>query len=51
MYLHTFLTSALDRDKWSASRLGRFITKEGALLSLERRVGGPQSRSGRIFRV
>jgi hypothetical protein len=29
--LHAFLTSALDRGEWSASRLGRFTARERAL--------------------
>jgi hypothetical protein len=42
------LTSALDGGEWSASRPGRF-TPQGKITSypLDRRVGGPQSRSGR----
>jgi hypothetical protein len=28
IYLHAFLTSALDGDKWSASRPGRFTAGE-----------------------
>jgi hypothetical protein len=28
---HAFLTSAIDGGEWSASRLGRFITREKAL--------------------
>jgi hypothetical protein len=30
VYLHAFLTSALDGGQWSASRLGRFTPKERA---------------------
>jgi hypothetical protein len=38
-----FLTSAVDGDEWSATRLCRF-TPRGPL---DRRLGEPQSRSGR----
>jgi hypothetical protein len=42
------LISALDGGEWSASRPGRF-TPQGKSLSypFDRRLGGPQSRSGR----
>jgi hypothetical protein len=44
---HTFLTSVLDGGEWSASRPGRFTLREGAPgYPLDRRLGGPQSRSG-----
>jgi len=39
------LTWALDGDEWSTSRPGRFTPRERA--QLDRRLGGPQSRSGR----
>jgi hypothetical protein len=46
--LHAFLTSALDVGKWVASRPGRFTPGETApLYPLDKRLGGPQSRSGR----
>jgi hypothetical protein len=46
--LHAFLNSALDEGEWSASRPSRFTPKETApQYSLERRLGGPQSQSGR----
>jgi hypothetical protein len=38
------LTSAPDGGEWSTSHPDRFIPRERAL---ERRMGGPQSRSGR----
>jgi hypothetical protein len=46
--LYAFLTSALDGGEWSASRPGRF-TPQGKSPSypLDRRLGGPQGRSGR----
>jgi hypothetical protein len=38
---------ALDGCKWSSSRAGRFTPKESVpRYRLERRLGGPQSRSG-----
>jgi hypothetical protein len=41
------LTSALDPCKWSSSRAGRFTPKERVpRYPLDRRLGGPQSRSG-----
>jgi hypothetical protein len=43
-----FLTSTLDGGEWSASRPGSFIRREkAARYPLDRRLGGPQSRSGR----
>jgi hypothetical protein len=44
-----FLTSALDGDEWSASRLCLFAPPPGKelLYPLDRRLGRPQSRSGR----
>jgi hypothetical protein len=41
------LTSALDEGEWSASRPGRFTPRESTWHPLDRRLGGPQSRSGR----
>jgi hypothetical protein len=42
------LTSTLDGGEWSASRPGRFTPREIAPnYPLDRRPGGPQSRSGR----
>jgi len=44
---HAFLTLTLGGE-WSASRPGRFIPKGKSLwYALDRRLGGPQSRSGR----
>jgi hypothetical protein len=44
----SLLTSAVDGGEWSASRPGCFTPKEIALrYLLYRRLGGPQSRSGR----
>jgi hypothetical protein len=42
------LTSVLDGGEWSASRAGCFTSRERAPLTpLDRRLDGPQSRSGR----
>jgi hypothetical protein len=41
-----FLTSALDADRWSVSRFGRFSHR----YPLDKRLGGPQSRSERSGR-
>jgi hypothetical protein len=42
-----FLISALNDDDWSASRPGRFTPDGKPRFPLYRRLGGPQSRSGR----
>jgi hypothetical protein len=48
VWLHAFLTSALDGGEWSASRPYRFTPRKRALwYSLNRRLGGPQNRFGR----
>jgi hypothetical protein len=48
IYLHVFLTSALDGGEWSASRPGRFTPGGKSLrYPLERRLDGPQSWSER----
>jgi hypothetical protein len=47
VYIHTFLTLALAGGEWSASCPGRFTPWERAPhYPLDRRLGGPQSRSG-----
>jgi hypothetical protein len=44
---YSFLTSALDRGEWSASRPGRALPqRKDPRYPLYRRLGGPQSRSG-----
>jgi hypothetical protein len=44
---HSFMTSALDEGEWSASRPGRALCPgKGPPYPLNRRLGGPQSRSG-----
>jgi hypothetical protein len=45
--LLAFLTLALSKGEWSASRSGRFTDGKNFLYPLDRRVGGTQSRSGR----
>jgi hypothetical protein len=47
VYIHIFLTSALAKGEWSASRPGR-LTPQGksSRFPLDRRLGAPQSRSG-----
>jgi hypothetical protein len=45
---YTFLTSALDGGEWWASRPGRALPRgKDPRNPLDRRLGGPQSRSGR----
>lgn len=46
VYLHSFLSSALDIGQWSTSRCGRFIPKKECQYSLQRTLGGSQSRNG-----
>jgi hypothetical protein len=44
---YSFSTSALDRGEWSASRPGRALPRgKDPQYPLDRRLGGPQSRSG-----
>jgi hypothetical protein len=45
--IHIFLTSALAGGGWSASRSCRFTPGERDRYLVDRRLGGPQSRSGR----
>jgi hypothetical protein len=45
--LHAFLTSALEGGEWSASRPSSLTPRErDRQYPLDRRLGGPQSRSG-----
>jgi len=46
-WLHAFLTSAMDGGEWLASRHGHFIPGKSPRYILDRRLGGPQNRSGR----
>ena len=39
VWLHSFLTSALDGDEWSTSRRGRFTPGEIALVTIEWKAG------------
>jgi hypothetical protein len=43
----TFMISALDRDTWSASRLGHFIPGKEPRYPLGRRLSRSQNRLGR----
>jgi len=43
-----FLNSALDGDEWLTSRSGRFTLSKEPKNPLNRKLGGPQSRSGRF---
>jgi hypothetical protein len=48
VYIHNFLTSALAGGEWSASRHDRFTPQgKSPPYPLDRRLGGPQSWSGR----
>jgi hypothetical protein len=47
IYTRVFLTSALVVRELSASRSGRFTPGERGPGTLDRRLGGPQSRYGR----
>jgi hypothetical protein len=44
--LHTFLTSALVEGEWSTSHPGRFTPRKEPSYPLNRRLNGPQRRSG-----
>jgi hypothetical protein len=46
LYLHAFLTSALGGSEWSASRPSRFTPGKSPWYPSDRRLGGPQNRSG-----
>jgi len=46
VYLHAFLTSAVDGGEWSASQTNHFINGvKSSQYPLDRRLGGPQSQS------
>jgi hypothetical protein len=45
------LTSALDGDGWSTPRPGRFTPRKDTRLTLYRRLGRPQGRSGRVQKI
>jgi hypothetical protein len=44
--IHTFLTSALDGGKWSASHPSHFALRKKVPVPLDRRLSGPWSWSG-----
>jgi hypothetical protein len=44
---HAGIWSAILGGEWLASRPGRFTHEERTVVSLDSRLGGPQSRSGR----
>ena len=46
LQFHSFLTSKLYAGNWTASRSSRFNYGDELRYSLNRRLGGPQSRSG-----
>lgn len=47
--LPSFLTSPLDEGHWATSRRDRFTPRKEPKHPLSRRLGGPQSRSERIW--
>jgi hypothetical protein len=47
VYIHVFLTSALVGSQWSASIPGRFTSSKEPRNPLDRRLHGPQNKSGR----
>jgi hypothetical protein len=47
VWLQAFLISALGWDEWSASSPGCFALRVSPRYPLDRRLGGPQSRSER----
>jgi hypothetical protein len=48
VYIHVFLTSALVTGEWSASQPGCFTPLgKSPRCPLDRRLGGPQSQSGK----
>ena len=50
VWLYSFLTLTLGGGQWSASRPGRFFSGKEQLYALNRRLGGPLSRTGRLDR-
>jgi hypothetical protein len=47
VYIYVFLTSALAGGEWSASRLAAVPPRKESPYPLDRRLYGPQHRSGR----
>jgi len=50
LQLHSFVTSTLDAGEWSTSCPNRFISRTEPRYALNRGLGGPQSRFGRLWR-
>jgi hypothetical protein len=51
-WIHAFFTSALVGGEWSASRPCRFTLRgKSRMYPIDRRLGGPYSRSGRYAEV
>ena len=48
---HTFMTTALEGGKGSASRPGRSLSLGKTRYPLYRRLGGPQARSGQVRKI
>lgn len=48
LWLHSFLTSAPDGGEWLTPSPGLFTPRKERRCSLNRRVDGPQNRSGRF---
>ena len=48
VWLHSIVTSAVDGGEWFTSRFVRFTPGKEPRYSLNRRLGGPKSRSGRF---
>jgi hypothetical protein len=46
VYIHVFLTSALSGGEWSASRVICFTPGKQPQYAMDRRMEGPQNRSG-----
>jgi hypothetical protein len=49
--LHSFSASALDGGEWLTSHLGRFTLGKEHPYPLNKRLGGPQGRSGRFGEI
>jgi hypothetical protein len=51
LWLHSFLTSAPDGGEWLTPSPGLFTSRKKRRCSLNRRVAGPQNRSGRFGQI
>jgi hypothetical protein len=49
--LYSFLTTALEGSEGAASRPGRFLPTGKTRYPLYRRLGGPESRSGQVWKI